>query len=74
MRLCGSYCSHGGRCVKDAPHEGELHDSAYCTWSDAEALTKDAADAVLRTKPAGAAYLDTFGGFEEMLDGMDEIE
>lgn len=56
--LCGSYCSHGGRCESLTGHDG-LHDSGYCTWTDAEALTRQAADDVLRTKRGGAGYLDT---------------
>lgn len=56
--LCGSYCSHGGRCVLDGDHDG-LHDSKYCTWTDAEALSREDADDVLRTKPKGADYLNT---------------
>jgi hypothetical protein len=47
--MCNAYCSHGGRCVLDDGHEG-LHDSEYCQWSDAESLTKEAADAVLIEK------------------------
>jgi hypothetical protein len=38
-------------------HDG-AHDSGYCTWADAEALTREAADKVLRRSPAGAEYLD----------------
>jgi hypothetical protein len=54
MSNCWSYCSHGGICVLEAGHEG-LHDSEYCQWADAEALTKDAADAVFRRKGGDVA-------------------
>jgi hypothetical protein len=53
---CYSYCSHGGICVLDAGHVG-LHDSAYCKWPDAQALTREAADALLAQKPGGAEVL-----------------
>lgn len=52
MSYCDSYCSHGGVCELDPGHEG-LHDSRYCQWADAEALTREAADAILATKPGG---------------------
>lgn len=71
MLMCDSYCSHGGRCTKDPRHEG-LHDSDYCTWSDAEALTKTQADEVLATKPGGQDYLDTLDPFAELIEGMYE--
>ena len=54
MNSCWSYCSHGGVCVLDADHEG-LHDSEYCQWADAEALTKDAADALFLRKVGDVA-------------------
>lgn len=53
---CFSYCSHGGICVLDAEHEG-LHDSGYCKWPDAQALTREAADALLAQKPGGTEVL-----------------
>ena len=71
MSLCKSYCQHGGRCESDAGHDG-LHDSGYCTWTDAEALTHEAADEVLRTKTGGDMYLDYIqpiaDGIESYLD------
>lgn len=55
---CNSFCSHGGVCELDLDHGG-LHDSGYCQWADAEALTRDAADAVLRARGAeGEAVAD----------------
>lgn len=51
---CISYCSHGGCCMLDAGHEG-LHDSTYCTWSDAEAVTEEEADAILLERNPEAA-------------------
>lgn len=52
MENCNSYCEHGGVCTLELGHDG-LHDSTYCQWSDAQALTRDAADAVLSTNPEG---------------------
>ena len=54
MSNCWSYCSHGGVCTLDEGHEG-LHDSEYCTWADAQALTKEAADAVFLRKGGSTA-------------------
>jgi len=54
--FCESYCSHGGRCELAPGHAG-LHDSSYCTWTDADALTREQADDVLATKPGGAGFL-----------------
>lgn len=51
---CWAYCSHGGVCEKEAGHEG-LHDTRYCTWADAEALTKEAADQIFLQKGGEAA-------------------
>lgn len=53
---CGSYCEHGGICELAAGHDG-LHDSGYCQWDDAHALTEWEADEVLASKPSGASYL-----------------
>lgn len=69
MILCDSYCSHGGRCTKNPRHEGD-HDSDYCTWTDAEALTHEQADAVLATKAGGQEYLDNLQPFADLLDNM----
>ncbi len=66
--MCESYCSHGGRCESDPGHDG-LHDSGYCTWADAEALSRDQADAVLRTKSGGADFLDTMQPVADMIEG-----
>jgi hypothetical protein len=46
---CGSYCEHGGICILEAGHEG-LHDSDYCRWDDAHALTEWEADAYVGLK------------------------
>jgi hypothetical protein len=69
--MCQSYCSHGGRCELDPGHDG-LHDSRYCTWTDADALTKADADAVLSTKRGGQDYLDTLDPFAEAIEAMYE--
>ena len=49
---CESFCSHGGVCTREPGHDG-LHGSRYCTWTDDEALDRDAADEVLNMKPNG---------------------
>jgi hypothetical protein len=49
MNLCDSYCTHGGICELNAGHEGQ-HDSRYCQWTDAEALSKSDADDLFRDK------------------------
>jgi hypothetical protein len=67
--ICDSYCSHGGRCVMHPGHGG-LHDSRYCTWTDAEALSREQADEVLRGKPDGADYLDTLQPFADALEAF----
>lgn len=71
--MCDSYCSHGGRCTKDPRHEG-LHDSNYCTWVDAEALTHEQADAVLSTKTGGQEYLDYLQPFADAIESMYDDE
>lgn len=54
---CSSFCTHGGVCNLEEDHEG-LHDSGFCQWADAQALTRDAADAVLASgSPEGAAVV-----------------
>jgi hypothetical protein len=67
--MCQSYCSHGGRCVLDLGHDG-LHDSRYCAWTDADALTKDQADRVLATTRGGQDYLDTMDPLAEFIESM----
>jgi hypothetical protein len=57
MISCGSYCEHGGICELPKGHEG-LHDSRYCQWDDAHALTEWEADQVLSQAPGGTDYLD----------------
>lgn len=48
--FCISYCSHGGVCILSPGHEG-LHDSNYCQWSDAEALSRDEANRMIAENP-----------------------
>ena len=53
--FCETYCSHGGVCELDAGHEGP-HDSGYCTWTNEEAISRDAADELLAARgPEGRA-------------------
>ena len=49
MRPCLSNCEHGGICTLELAHPG-LHDSDYCTWTDARALPKAEADALFIRK------------------------
>lgn len=65
--LCGSYCSHGGRCESRSGHDG-LHDSGYCTWTDAEALSREQADAVLGSTAAGQDFLDTMQPIADIIE------
>lgn len=69
MLICDSYCSHGGRCTRDPGHDGD-HDSDYCTWTDAEALTKDQADTLLAAKPGGREYLDYMDPIASAIESM----
>lgn len=67
--VCTSYCSHGGRCTQKPGHEGG-HDSGYCQWTDANALTKTQADAVLAQKEAGRDYLDYVDPMASLIEGL----
>jgi hypothetical protein len=67
-RPCRSYCEHGGVCELSAGHEG-LHDSSYCQWSDAGALPKDQADAILASKPGGSEVLALVDALETIGSG-----
>jgi hypothetical protein len=67
--LCDSYCSHGGRCERARGHGG-LHDSSFCQWTDADALTREQADMVLMVTEGGRQYLATFGPLADMLEAM----
>lgn len=69
MSMCDSYCSHGGRCESPRGHDG-LHDSGYCTWTDAGALTREAADAVLAAKPGGAGFLAAEQPLADLFEGL----
>lgn len=69
MSMCQSYCTHGGRCTLDRGHDG-LHDSSYCTWADADGLTKEAADAVLSQTERGRDYLETFDPLASFFEAM----
>lgn len=43
---CGKYCSHGGMCTVRGPHT--VHSSSgTCEFTDAEAITKVEADAIV---------------------------
>jgi hypothetical protein len=53
MSICEFYCSHGGVCALEPGHDGQ-YDSGYCTWDDAEALSRSDADDLLREKPGGS--------------------
>ena len=68
MAMCQSYCTHGGRCPLNEGH-APPHDSGSCTWTDDETLTREQADAVLRTKPGGAEFLDD--GMQDMADWLE---
>lgn len=60
---CESFCSHGGVCALEPGHDG-LHDSRYCTWTDDEAIDREAADELLLDHPNGAGVKvlwDVFG-------------
>lgn len=67
--LCDSYCSHGGRCESRPGHDG-LHDSRYCTWTDAEALSRDQADAVLGRTPEGADFLNYMQPIADAIESL----
>jgi hypothetical protein len=68
--FCESYCSHGGCCDLAPGHEGLHSSSGHCHWSDAEALTREAADAVLYDKPGGAEFLAFGQPLADMLEAM----
>jgi hypothetical protein len=60
-----------GVCVLDQGHEG-LHDSRYCQWSDAEALTRDAADAILASQPGGEDFVQVWELFVSVRREVEE--
>lgn len=62
------------RAVHQGPSAEGLHDSDYCTWTDAEALNHEQADEVLATKAGGQVYLDTLQPFADLLESMYEDE
>ena len=64
---CWSYCSHGGVCVLDAGHE-DLHNSNYCTWSDAESISREAADRILMSNGPQGVLLATMWDLAEAMD------
>jgi len=47
---CETYCSHGGACSLEVGHDGVHNASGYCTFTDAEAVSKDEADQILCDK------------------------
>jgi len=62
MKPCDSYCEHGGVCELELGHEG-LHDSRYCQWDDAHALTKAEADEILcATNPVSGPMIAALDG------------
>jgi hypothetical protein len=65
---CDSYCEHGGVCELYAGHEG-LHDSSYCQWDDAHAVSKEQADAELRRKNPGG-YGDALVVLSDIAKGI----
>ncbi len=68
--FCDSYCSHGGRCGRRPGHKG-LHDAnGKCTWTDAEALTREQADAVLARTAEGRDFLATGQVIFDVLEGI----
>ena len=71
--ICDSYCSHGGRCELQPGHDG-LHDSRYCTWGEAEALSREQADAVLGSTAAGQDFLDTLQPIADAIESHLEGE
>lgn len=72
--FCESYCSHGGRCDLEPGHDGLHSSSGYCTWTDAEALTREAADRVLYDKPGGAEFLASGQVILDLAEGYYEDE
>lgn len=64
--VCGSNCQHGGCCVLDTGHAGD-HDSNYCQWTDAEALSDIESDALITAH--GWGWLAELQRALESLDG-----
>jgi hypothetical protein len=54
---CETYCSHGGVCGREAGHEGQ-HDTGYCKFGDAEAVSRSEANAAVESALRGLAGLD----------------
>ena len=47
--MCDSYCKHGGNCMLNRGHKGK-HDSKYCKWTNATAISKKQADKLFTRK------------------------
>lgn len=71
--MCDSYCTHGGRCTKEPGHAGD-HDTDYCTWTDAEALTREQADEVMGRTQQGRDFLNTFQPLADLMEIMMDEE
>lgn len=63
---CQSFCQHGGICAQKPGHPPP-HRSGYCSWTDAEALTRAEADAVICALH-GAQALGELERAEELLE------
>jgi hypothetical protein len=55
--ICDTYCPHGAICRLTPPHTGRLHNADGCLFSDAEAIPRVVADAMLLTRPGGTYLL-----------------
>lgn len=69
-RFCISYCQHGGVCERERGHDGK-HDSGYCEWTDAEAVTKAEGDALAR---AASPFGELFVAVDDVVRAIDPPE
>lgn len=66
--FCISYCEHGGVCVLERGHTTK-HNSDYCEWTDAEAIPRADADALVYQKNPEIALLVTVA--EDIINFID---
>ena len=49
---CGTFCEHGGYCIKLKGHTMP-HTSGFCSWEDDKSLSKERADNIISAKIDG---------------------
>lgn len=68
LPYCGAGCIHGGLCTLAPGHAGLHSSGGYCTYTDAEAISRESADMLASDTPLGALLVGMQSALERACD------